>query len=260
MPIPDPDKIWPKLEKDGVDEVKKKIAMGVYANYKIPIIEEWLRRKEHQSTEPDTSEKATEQTRVDNYLTRLKNNRILAILIVIAIIIIAVANFTDSVKNLFSPFSKEDIPKLKPPMMSRMGQHNERRLTADGILVISQFEYKNVGESEAQKIQFKAILKQGQKNASKILGDDMIVSAYPEERFKFQINKFYIPLNKARIKELMDMLKAGEKIDISKEVTLSSPIYLDISLTYLDNNQKSFTHHSNYKYDIKLNEWIMEKE
>jgi hypothetical protein len=46
MPIPDPDKIWPKLEELGVDEVRKRLSMGVYAKYKIPVIEEWLRRKE----------------------------------------------------------------------------------------------------------------------------------------------------------------------------------------------------------------------
>jgi hypothetical protein len=45
MPIPDPDKIWPKLEQLGVDEVRKRLAMGVYAKYKIPVIEEWLRGK-----------------------------------------------------------------------------------------------------------------------------------------------------------------------------------------------------------------------
>jgi len=46
MPIPDTDKIWPKLEESGVDEVRKRLSMGVYAKYKIPVIEEWLRRKE----------------------------------------------------------------------------------------------------------------------------------------------------------------------------------------------------------------------
>ena len=46
MPIPDPDKIWPKLEQLGVDEIRKRLSMGVYAKYKIPVIKEWLRRKE----------------------------------------------------------------------------------------------------------------------------------------------------------------------------------------------------------------------
>lgn len=46
MPIPDPNKIWTKLEKLGIDEVRKQLSIGVYAKYKIPVIEEWLRRKE----------------------------------------------------------------------------------------------------------------------------------------------------------------------------------------------------------------------
>ncbi len=48
MAIADPKKLWPKLEKDGVDEVRKKLAMGVYANYKVPLIREWLVTKEKQ--------------------------------------------------------------------------------------------------------------------------------------------------------------------------------------------------------------------
>lgn len=52
MPIADPEKIWPKLEQAGVEEVRKKVAMGVYADYKIPVIGEWLRRKEEERNAP----------------------------------------------------------------------------------------------------------------------------------------------------------------------------------------------------------------
>lgn len=45
MPVADPNKIWPQLEQDGAEEVRKKLAIGVYARYKIPVIEEWLRRQ-----------------------------------------------------------------------------------------------------------------------------------------------------------------------------------------------------------------------
>lgn len=48
MAIADPNKIWPKLEQAGVDEVRKKLAMGSYAQHKKPIIKEWLRRKEEE--------------------------------------------------------------------------------------------------------------------------------------------------------------------------------------------------------------------
>ncbi len=46
MPIPDPDEILPKLERDGVEEVKRKLLRGAYAEFKIPIVKEWLRQKE----------------------------------------------------------------------------------------------------------------------------------------------------------------------------------------------------------------------
>jgi len=52
MAIADPKKLWPKLEKDGVEEVRIKLAMGVYANYKIPLIREWLLSKENEQNQP----------------------------------------------------------------------------------------------------------------------------------------------------------------------------------------------------------------
>lgn len=53
MSIPDPDKIWPKLEEHGVDEVRKMLSMGVFADYKVPVIEGWLRRKAKETVDPD---------------------------------------------------------------------------------------------------------------------------------------------------------------------------------------------------------------
>ena len=44
MAIPDPNKIWPKLEAIGEDEVRKKLAAGLFASFKKPVIEEWLAR------------------------------------------------------------------------------------------------------------------------------------------------------------------------------------------------------------------------
>ncbi len=54
MPIADPDKLRPKLEKDGVEEVKNKLARGAYAKFKAPIVKEWLQEKEQneQTLEP----------------------------------------------------------------------------------------------------------------------------------------------------------------------------------------------------------------
>lgn len=39
MPMPNTDKIWPELDKLGVEEVRKRLAEGAYAQYKIPVIQ-----------------------------------------------------------------------------------------------------------------------------------------------------------------------------------------------------------------------------
>ena len=46
MAIADPEKLYPKLEKDGLEVVRRKLAMGAYANYKVPLVREWIRMKE----------------------------------------------------------------------------------------------------------------------------------------------------------------------------------------------------------------------
>ena len=51
MPIPDKDKLWAKLDETGESEVRIKLASGAYGKWNIPLIEEWLRRKEEQSSE-----------------------------------------------------------------------------------------------------------------------------------------------------------------------------------------------------------------
>lgn len=42
------DELWPKLEADGEAEVRKKLAERAYGPYKIPLVQEWLARKERQ--------------------------------------------------------------------------------------------------------------------------------------------------------------------------------------------------------------------
>ena len=89
MPIPDSDKIWPKLDQLGVEEVRKRLSMGVYAKHKIPVIEEWLRRKEAESI-----------TRFDRYISCAKNHPVISVILIIGLIVIALAKFTDAVSQL----------------------------------------------------------------------------------------------------------------------------------------------------------------
>jgi len=58
MPIPDKDKLWAKLEETGESEVRIKLASGVYGKWKVPLIMEWLRRKEDRGTNMSIYEEA----------------------------------------------------------------------------------------------------------------------------------------------------------------------------------------------------------
>lgn len=53
MPLVDPNKLWPKLDALGVDEVRKKLAAGAFGSWKRPAVEEWLRQAE-KLPKPDT--------------------------------------------------------------------------------------------------------------------------------------------------------------------------------------------------------------
>ena len=58
MPIPDKDKLWAKLEETGESEVRIKLASGGYGKWKVPLIKEWLRRKEERSSKVTVYEEA----------------------------------------------------------------------------------------------------------------------------------------------------------------------------------------------------------
>ncbi len=45
------DELWPELEKDGVETVRKKLADKAYGTDKAPEVEEWLRHKREQKEE-----------------------------------------------------------------------------------------------------------------------------------------------------------------------------------------------------------------
>lgn len=112
MPIPDPDKIWPKLEMLGVEEVRKRLSMGVYAKYKIPVIEEWLCRQETNTVKDDSQHFNAVSTKniskVDRYVDYAKNHAVISFIIILGIAVIALANFTDAISRLakFLPLTK----------------------------------------------------------------------------------------------------------------------------------------------------------
>jgi hypothetical protein len=58
MPIPDVDKLWAKLDETGESEVRIKLASGVYHKSKVPLIQEWLRRREERGSKMNVYEEA----------------------------------------------------------------------------------------------------------------------------------------------------------------------------------------------------------
>lgn len=107
MPIPNPDKIWPKLEEAGEDEVRKRLSMGVYADYKLPVIKEWLRQKKLENEPVSNQELKNEIPKPDQIIKSLKNHSVISVFVVIAIIIVGLANFTDAVSKLFDLFQSK---------------------------------------------------------------------------------------------------------------------------------------------------------
>lgn len=107
MPIPEPDKIWPKLEKAGEDEVRKRLSMGVYPDYKLPVIEEWLQRKTMEKKTISKQKSEKEIPEADKIIESLKTHKAISFLVVIGVIVIGIANFTDAISKLFNLFQSE---------------------------------------------------------------------------------------------------------------------------------------------------------
>ncbi|HKJ62147.1 MAG TPA: SPFH domain-containing protein [Hyphomicrobiales bacterium] len=80
------DNLWKKLDALGLDEVRKRLAMGVFGRRKKLVVEEWIRRNEAIPLN-DTSKidiRNTENiitTRHDKFVTYVKNHKILSIAI-----------------------------------------------------------------------------------------------------------------------------------------------------------------------------------
>lgn len=59
------DELWPKLEAVGEDQVRRRLAQGAYGEQKIPLVNEWLARKDRQRND---AKGQNEDTREDQSL------------------------------------------------------------------------------------------------------------------------------------------------------------------------------------------------
>lgn len=155
---------------------------------------------------------------------------------------------------------KQSSSDSKRPSLSKIGQHNERSLVENGVLLISQFEYKNTGKEIAENVKFHALAKQGSLKKETTLGDKSQLSIAPEEKMKFEINKILLPMPREKLNTLRLRHTRGESIDLSKEVNPTSPIYLELELKYSDQEGKLFSDYIQLQYDMKINQWVIEEE
>lgn len=113
MAIPDRESIRRKLDSLGVAEVKRRLEVGSYASNKLPIVQAWLAEHQQPLTDAAASQKA--QTLVDRLLDRLKNNPLVAIVVVMTVILIGVAQLTDSVTKIAGVVSSGFHPSVPLP-------------------------------------------------------------------------------------------------------------------------------------------------
>jgi acyl carrier protein len=152
MAIPEPDKIWPKLEEIGVDEVRKRIAMGVYAANKLPVIEEWIRRTEiemeKQGQDDDDkkdSPSGESASLYDRFIATCKNNKTVVVILLLAVLIIGLGKISAAISNIMDFGEKISTPETSIDHGSADAANQVE--TAEGETTKS-VEYPVVGQSE----------------------------------------------------------------------------------------------------------------
>lgn len=78
-----PTKLWPELEQLGEDQVRQKLAQGCYRSENIPLVQEWLNRKE-------SIRLGSEKSEDRNIARSAKNASWAAVLIALAALIISI--------------------------------------------------------------------------------------------------------------------------------------------------------------------------
>jgi hypothetical protein len=114
MAISDRDAIRAKLDAVGRVKVRKRLESVAYAPAKIPIVEAWL-AEQNEDAPAATDLKAP--TLVERYITRLKNHRLVAILLIAVAVVGGIGQFTDAVSKIANTIpgllrSSRELPAL----------------------------------------------------------------------------------------------------------------------------------------------------
>lgn len=113
MTIPDREEIRRKLDSLGISEVRRRLEAGAYASSKVPIIEAWIDEQLQPPLVTAASEKS--KTLVDRYIDRLKNHRIIAVIVVAAMVLAGAAQLTDSIARIAGLFPRVFHPSVPLP-------------------------------------------------------------------------------------------------------------------------------------------------
>ena len=109
MAIPDRESIRRRLDSLGIVEVKRRLEVGAYAANKIPVVMAWL--EEQQQLPPIEAAPEKSKTLADQYIERLKNHPVIAVIVVITVTLVGAAQLTDSIAKIASNFYKTDKTK-----------------------------------------------------------------------------------------------------------------------------------------------------
>lgn len=119
MTIHEPNELWPKLDKLGVDQVRQKIAMGVFSKSKIPLIEEWLRIKsEEKEAVTHSINPSASETLYDRTFAYFKNHKYFSILLFFSLAIIGLGALTeaiDKIINFSDKYIEQEEVKVSVP-------------------------------------------------------------------------------------------------------------------------------------------------
>ncbi len=115
MAIPDRESIRRRLDSLGIVEVKRRLEVGAYAANKIPVVMAWL--EEQQQLPPIEAAPEKSKTLADQYIERLKNHPVIAVIVVITVTLVGAAQLTDSIAKIASNFPSVFRPSVPLPVI-----------------------------------------------------------------------------------------------------------------------------------------------
>ena len=232
MSIPDPDKLWAKLDKVGVDEVRKKLAMGVFGKPKIALVNEWLRKND---TNGSASKKyqleQDKDTPVDKLTKKIKNHQVLAPIIAISLLVLALltfsTNFLEITQKLWKTISPTSPAQLELSII-------------DGGINEIRFHALNSGElpTAIKEVRVNSVLNRGAKDETH---KTQLLEITPKN-LTIDSKKSLIITGKVIGKRgMLPQLHSPDVGSISKDVGLTKSCSLDVIFTDFQFGYKTST-------------------